>query len=161
MAALYHVSSTDEEPNHSFCPDGPNAWCKYNLDPSTYQHRLPQAVVDVIEPIFSELADSDLLCKCLHDQTQNNNESINNVIWKYCPKEVFVCRPVVSDAAYFAVAVFNDAFVKLFEQLGLSGGFTVKSAHSSDTTRLYHAKRKSSDRYKITRKRLRAEKKAS
>ena len=47
----------------------------------------------------------------------------------------------------------------LFEQLGLSGGFTVKSAHSSDTTRLYHAKRKSSDRYKITRKRLRAEKK--
>ena len=50
-------------------------------------------------------------------------------------------RPVVSDAAHFAVAVFNDgndAFVKLFEQLGLSGGFTVKSAHSSDTTRLYH-----------------------
>ena len=71
-------------------------------------------------------------------------------------------RPVVSDAAHFAVAVFNDgndAFVKLFEQLGLSGGFTAKSAHSSDTTRLYHAKRKSSDRYKITRKRLRAEKK--
>ena len=64
-------------------------------------------------------------------------------------------RPVVSDAAHFAVAVFNDgndAFVKLFEQLGLSGGFTVKSAHSSGTTRLYHAKRKSSDRYKITRK---------
>ena len=116
----------------------------------------------MIEPIFSELADSDLLCKCLHGQTQNNNESINDVIRKYCPKEVFVSRPVVSDAAHFAVAVFNDgndAFVKLFEQLGLSGGFTVKSAHSSDTTRLYHAKRKSCDRYKITRKRLRAEKK--
>ena len=75
MAALYHVSSTDEEPNHSSCPDGPNTWCKYNLDPSTYKHRhgLPQAVVDMIEPIFSELADSDLLCKCLHGQTQNNN----------------------------------------------------------------------------------------
>ena len=164
MAALYLVSSTDEEPNHSFCPDGPNTWCKYNLDPSTYKHRhgLPQAVVDMIEPIFSELADSDLFCKCLHGQTQNNDESINNMIWKYCPKEVFVSRPVVSDAAHFAVAVFNDgndAFVKLFEQLGLSGGFTVKSALSSDTTRLYHAKRKSSDQYKITRKRLRAEKK--
>ena len=69
---------------------------------------------------------------------------------------------MVSDAALFAVAVFNDgndAFVKLFEQLGLSGEFTVKSAHSSGTTRLYHAKRKSSERYKITRKRLRAEKK--
>ena len=71
-------------------------------------------------------------------------------------------RPVVSDAAHLAVTVFsdgNDAFVTLFEQLELSGGFTVKSAHSSDTTRLYHTKRKSSDRYKITRKRLRAEKK--
>ena len=69
---------------------------------------------------------------------------------------------MVSDAAHFAVAIFNDgndAFVKLFEQLGLSRGFTVKSAHSSDTTRLYHAKRKSSDWCKITRKRLRAEKK--
>ena len=69
---------------------------------------------------------------------------------------------MVSDAAHFAVVVFNDgndAFAKLFEQLGLSGGFTVKSAHISDTTRLCHAKRKSSDRYKITRKRLRAEKK--
>ena len=54
MATLYHVSSTDEEPNHSFCPDGPNKWCKYNLDPSTYKHRhgLPQAVVDVIEPVM-------------------------------------------------------------------------------------------------------------
>ena len=102
-----------------------------DLDPSTYKHRhgLPQAVVDVIEPIFSELADSDLLCKYLHGQTQNNNESINNVIWKYCPKEVFVSRPLVSDAAHFAVALCNDgndAFVKLFEQLEMSGGFTVK-----------------------------------
>ena len=71
-------------------------------------------------------------------------------------------RPVVLDAAQFAVAVFNDgndAFMKLFEQLGLSGGFTVKSARSSDTTHLYHAKRKSSDLYKITQKRLQAKKK--
>ena len=70
--------------------------------------------------------------------------------------------PLYIQAKEFAVAVFNDGnhtFVKLFEQLELSGGFTVKSAHSSDTTRLYHAKQKSSDRYKITQKRLRAEKK--
>ena len=69
--------------------------------------------------------------------------------------------PLYIQAKEFSVAVFNDgndAFLKLFEQLGLSGGFTVKSALSSDTTSLYHAKRKSSDWYKITRKRLRAEK---
>ena len=75
---------------------------------------------------------------------------------------VLATTPLYILAKEFAVAAFNDgndAFVKLFEQLGLSGGFTVKSAHSSDTTHLYHAKRKSSDRYKITRKRLQAEKK--
>ncbi|KAH7951743.1 hypothetical protein HPB52_012174 [Rhipicephalus sanguineus] len=29
-ATYYHVTSTDEKSNHSFCPHGPESWCKHN-----------------------------------------------------------------------------------------------------------------------------------
>ncbi|GFV50993.1 uncharacterized protein TNCV_302541 [Trichonephila clavipes] len=28
-AVYFHIRSSDEEPLHSFCPVGPNSWCKY------------------------------------------------------------------------------------------------------------------------------------
>ena len=106
----YYLASTDSEPNHSFCPTGPESWCKYQNDQENYKHKhgLPRAIVELVEPMFIELADCDLLKKCLHGKTQNNNESINNMIWRYCPKEDFVSRITLTDAANFAVAVFND-----------------------------------------------------
>lgn len=29
MATLYHYSSTDEKPQHKFCPKGRKSWCFY------------------------------------------------------------------------------------------------------------------------------------
>ena len=86
LATLYHVASTDDAPNHSFGPAGSDSWCKYNVNADNYHHKhgLPPAVLDIVEPIFSDLADCDLLSKCLHGKTQNNNESINNLVWRYC-----------------------------------------------------------------------------
>ena len=28
-AVYYHYISTSEDPQHDFCPDGPDSWCKY------------------------------------------------------------------------------------------------------------------------------------
>ena len=53
---------------------------------------LPSVISDNIRPIFLDLSDENLLSKCLHGKTQNNNESINNVIWKRCPKDINVGR---------------------------------------------------------------------
>ena len=42
--------------------------------------------------MFVDLSDGSLLSKCLHGQTQNNNECLNGVIWKKCSKDIFVSR---------------------------------------------------------------------
>ena len=47
---------------------------------------------NALKPIFTRLSSPELLSKCLHDTTQNNNEALDGVIWKKCPKEVFVER---------------------------------------------------------------------
>ena len=69
-------------------------WCKYlkaeqegkQLD---HDDSLPQAVLDLMKPIFRDLISPDLLRKCLEGYTQNPNESLNNMIWNYCPKNKY------------------------------------------------------------------------
>ena len=48
--------------------------------------------------------------KCLDGKTQNNNESINNLIWKICPKDVYVGRTVLEIGTASAVINFNEGF---------------------------------------------------
>ena len=31
MALLFHQMSSDETPMHQYCPEGPEIWCKYNV----------------------------------------------------------------------------------------------------------------------------------
>ena len=46
---------------------------------STYKpgSGLPLSVIKHLKPIYSELSNDDLLKKCLHGKTQNQNESLN------------------------------------------------------------------------------------
>ena len=46
-------------------------------------------------PIFRDLSNENLLEKCLHSHTRNDNEAINSVIWRKCPKDVFVSKKVL------------------------------------------------------------------
>ena len=41
--------------------------------------------------------------KCLHEKTQNNNESRNGLIWKRCPKDVFLGRVTLELGVFSAV----------------------------------------------------------
>ena len=63
---------------------------------------------DFIKPVFISFSDEELLKKCLHGKTQNNNESLNGVIWKKCPKDVFVGRATLEIGVASAVLNFND-----------------------------------------------------
>ncbi|GFU79950.1 uncharacterized protein TNCV_578301 [Trichonephila clavipes] len=64
----------------------------------TYHHKnsLPVDVVEAMRPVFRDLANPELLKKCLHGGTQNPNESVNNVIWSRVPKKTFVQLEVLS-----------------------------------------------------------------
>lgn len=97
-AEYFHIASTDENPSHGMCPkaDDKDCWCKYQkavVNKEDYKHadhlHLPQAVMEVIKPTFRDLADENLLKKCHHGNTQNPNESLNNVIWSIIQKRCF------------------------------------------------------------------------
>ncbi|GFX60473.1 uncharacterized protein TNCV_1181921 [Trichonephila clavipes] len=111
-AIFLHKISTDENPQHGFCPSGPDTWCRYKkaqLENKVYhhKHKLPVAVVEAIRPIFRNLSDPELLKKCLHENMQNPNESINNAIWSRVPKKTFVHLETLSFGTYDAIASFN------------------------------------------------------
>ncbi|GFX39993.1 uncharacterized protein TNCV_2647561 [Trichonephila clavipes] len=89
-AIFLHKLSTDEKPQHGFCPSDTDTW---------------------------DLANPELLKKCLHGGTQNPNESVNNVIWSRVPKKTFVQQEVLSLGTYDAVSSFNMGNVSKLEIL--------------------------------------------
>lgn len=42
--------------------------------------------VNLLKPIFTRLSDRTLLSRCQGGYTQNQNESLNNVLWSHCLK---------------------------------------------------------------------------
>ncbi|GFY02916.1 uncharacterized protein TNCV_3507961 [Trichonephila clavipes] len=43
-AVSFHIRSNDEEPLHSFCPVGPNSWCKY-------QSQVVEGSVEILDTV--------------------------------------------------------------------------------------------------------------
>ncbi|GFX12036.1 uncharacterized protein TNCV_2998191 [Trichonephila clavipes] len=75
-AVYFHICSSDEEPLHSFCPVGPNSWCKYqnqvvegSVETFRHSNKLLVAVMDAIKPVFNDLSQPKLLQKCLGGKT--------------------------------------------------------------------------------------------
>lgn len=72
-AEFYHLASTNENPNHRLCPEPPDTWCKFKkalANNEVYDHdnhtHFPKAVMNLIRPIFVDLAKDELLKRCLH-----------------------------------------------------------------------------------------------
>lgn len=164
-ASIMHRVSTQEKPQHQFCPTGTDSWCGWQRvkagSGEQYQHHdsVPQAVFQKIKPVYIRLTDKSLLQRCLCGATQNRNESLNGLIWQLCPKETFCGATTVETAAAMAVSLFNDGSValrRILEEMQCPVGvFTAASARSLDDERVYHAERKASNKEKSARKRRR------
>ena len=79
----------------------------------------------LLRPIFDNFAEDELLAKCLHGKTQNNNEALNSLVWKRVPKGVFVGRYIVEIGVSSAVIHFNDGVTgmkQVFSSLELTPG---------------------------------------
>ncbi|XP_049815206.1 uncharacterized protein LOC126262553 [Schistocerca nitens] len=140
----------DENPQHSLCPKEEDSWCKYNKglltgEVYTHKHSLPHAIMEVIKPIFGDLAAPELLKKCIHGKTQNLNESVNSVIWSRIPKTVFVGIETLHFGVYDAVTTFNDGNIvrcKVFRNMGMKiGSNMVRAMLALDKERLRAADR--------------------
>ncbi|XP_071056469.1 uncharacterized protein [Onthophagus taurus] len=147
-ATYYHKCSTDDHPQHEFCPVGPESWCSWRKAEAegkleTYIHK-PAIRCNVqreIFPIYEALSDDTLLQRCLGGYSQNANECFNNKVWKIAPKTSFSGTETIEIAAFLATAVFNDgchALLALFEKLNISyGNRTVVACQEEDNRRLH------------------------
>ena len=162
-AIYFHRLSTDDNPMHQLCTEN----CPYNKaqrENKQYHHKnsLPSAVMDTIKPVFRDLANPQLLEKCLEGYTQNPNESFNSLIWRYCPKRKNHGLATVNTAVSLATGVFNDGattYASVMRELKLDvGPFATKCFEDIDSERIKHAQRQtkaSSHEARIIRRRQR------
>ena len=167
-ASFCHTFSTDASPKHDFCPAGAQSWCdwqKAKAKGKSYSHtkNLSPAIRDEVKPVYMRLTEKSLLDRCTRGATQNANESLNNMIWQFCPKESFCSSRIVETAVYLAVIIFNDGYMKLeavLDKMSCSTGvFTGHALEHFEQRRAYHKTRKSSDDEQQARKRRQALKK--
>ncbi|GIY08120.1 uncharacterized protein CDAR_429331 [Caerostris darwini] len=85
-----------ENPQHSYCPVGPESWCKWckceakgTLETFEHPSALDDEAQEILKPIYEDLTADDLLERCLGSNTQNNNESFNSCVWQLAPKHQF------------------------------------------------------------------------
>lgn len=145
-AVYFHKRSSDKNPMHHFCRD----WCPFLQAEKAnklheYHHKgLPECVMDAVKPIFKDLSNTELLRRCLDGYTQNANESLNHLIWKYCPKTRLHGIDVVRTALAIATSTFNDgadSLRKILEAMGISAGtFTREFLANKDALRVKTAR---------------------
>ena len=123
---------------------------------------LGRSVMAELQPIFKRLSDSDLLSRCLLGLTQNQNESLNGWLWSLVPKTTFCGKRWIVIAVCEAICVSNTGAASncmLFERLGIEHGEnTLWAMRQEDQARLQNASHKVSEKYRISRKRLKFQK---
>ena len=106
------------------------------------------------------LSSDQLLSKCLHGKTEDNNESLNGVIWKRCPEDIYVGRTTLTMGVASAVISFNDGaygIQNVLKEYGMEvGRYCSDFCMSRDSKRIKEMAPKSSDRTKMSGKRDRA-----
>ena len=100
------------------------------------------------------------MSKCLHGETQNFNESFNNVIWVRCPKRVYVGNSTFKTTVASTVTLFNDGakgLLPVFDRLGIEPGYyTMEGYARANLERIKQSDRKSTDGVKARRQTLRS-----
>ena len=167
MAGLYHISSSNANPQHDMCPKGKDSWCgwqKIMAQNKSYKHKsyIPAAVMEEVLPIYKDLSKKDLLSRCLESFTQNANESLNNLIWARCPKKIYQGKKVVKLCTASAITHLNDgvsSVARVLERLQMPRKEHSMTNSKCDKMRINLANKKSSEKLKKRRKQLRAIKK--
>ena len=100
------------------------------------------------------------MTRCLDSHTQNPNESLNNMIWKRCPKKICQGKRIVALCTASAVASFNDGARSIAAVLrkltSAVGCHTEIGLWLADRKRIGIAETESTAKSKLQRKQLRA-----
>ena len=168
-AIFNHMIKDDEKTlaeQHSLCPTGITSWCKFNRERTLYteNNRIPYIFKKELEPIFIKLSDDTLLMRCISGHTQNQNESINGMLWAKCPKYKFAGKAMVELAVCDTINIFNSGAAskaRVMSKSGVNPGSNMFfGLKLEDNERLNHAERKTSIVSRKLRRKRRAQKKA-
>ena len=164
-ATLLHCNSTDETPRHHLCPAGEKSWCKWQAAQAKgieyHHHKAPilEAILRLLKPFYDRLRSPALLEKCIDGYTQNANESLHSVVWRLCPKELFLGKTSVDTACAMAVCCFNDGALSLrciAHRLQLeTSKFCDRTPSQKDKKRINNSRYKFTEVAKNLRKRVR------
>ncbi|CAD6218422.1 GSCOCG00011449001-RA-CDS [Cotesia congregata] len=80
--------------------------------------------------IYENLSSEELLTRCLGSETQNNNESLNSLIWTFAPKHIHSGPKIIEIATFLAVCIFNEGFIPILKMMTLMGMKIGPEAHS-------------------------------
>ena len=122
QATLHHMTSTDDRPVHHMCPEGKNSCCSYNKakarnELDVYKHgfdAIPQAIVQLLKPIYNRLGSRLLLSKCLLGYTRNANEFLHSKVEILSQTPVFFGPRLVKIGCALAVCTWNDCCSSLY-----------------------------------------------
>lgn len=116
---------------------------------------LPKDVLKAIRPIYKDLSDDILLERCVGGHTQNNNESLNQLIWWIAPKKLSESFFLVEIAANVAACTFNEGNYVLLNFLHEMGIELEPSAHHrvelADNARIERAEKEAAAESKEAR----------
>lgn len=168
MAVLKHTvieKDVSLDDQHSLCPK--DDWCKYWTNPNTYSqsNRLPPVFFDLLKPLFNRLSSDDLLSRCQRGFTQNQNESVNGVLWGECSKRKFCGITKLTLAVSQSVGEFNagagtTALLMKKAGIGLASS-SMRSFRAKDRKRILFAAKKITLKARTHRQKLRIARKAS
>lgn len=155
-STFYHKISTDEKPQHMYCPPGAESWCKWRKHEaagtlSDFKHPPPldDDIQQVLKSIYEDLTADDLLKRCLGNNTQNNNESFNSCVWHLAPKHIFCGKKIIEIATYTSACIFNEGFtavLKIMDVMGTTiGPAAAELARKRDEARIRDAERNLTD----------------
>ena len=155
--------SSEARPLHDHCPTGSTNWCRYQQDKANNKPLQAWNVIKEVKPEYVRLSENNLLKKWLHGKTQNQNESLNGMVWQRIPKEVYVGSEKLQLGLYDAVAHFNIGsitVIELFQALGIPPGkYTEEGCRLQDQLRIHTAQHQSKPSTKKRRKVIRGLKK--
>ena len=109
---------------------------------------IPEWIKVLIIPIITDLQADELLQKCPHGETQNNNEGLNSIIWSRVPKSIFVSKPIIEMGTYSNILHFNDGtngLLQVLDYCNMSGKIPYEKSLFVNVNRVKQMKRKSSE----------------
>ena len=114
---------------------------------------MPLVIHQLVKPNFLYLSNETLLSKCLHGKTQNTNESINNIIWTKCPKNIYVQQNVFKMGVSSVVINFNDGncgILNKVKNVGIDTGYCPKQFNQrKDESHIQRMNKKSNEQSKM------------